>query len=307
MIGFRRHLSTQDALLQLKHQIIENPGRSTRAILGLDLKKAFDNVRHDAILRQVDKLNLGLRTYNYVRDFLTGRTARMRVGQLESDPINIGSSGTPQGSVISPMLFNLVLLGLPERLHQIEGLHHTLYADDITIWTTTGSDGAIEQRLQEAIECVEDYLISTGLTCSAEKSELLLYRPVRKGRLPKGYVPSEKEEIKLTASNGSPIPTVNKIRVLGMMMEQNGGNGEALRRITAKVTSTMQLIRRIANKHAGMREGSVIRLIQAFAISQITYTAPFHKWKVAEKDKLNALIRKTYKFALGLAPGVSTS
>ncbi|XP_075732604.1 uncharacterized protein LOC142775152 [Rhipicephalus microplus] len=100
---------------------------------------------------------------------------------------------------------------------------------------------------------------------------------------------------------------VKKIRVLGMMIEQNGGNGEALRKIMAKATSTMQLIRRITNKHAGMREGSVIRLIQAFVISQLMYTAPFHKWTVAEKDKLNALIRKTYKFALGLAPGVSTS
>ncbi|XP_075732659.1 uncharacterized protein LOC142775204 [Rhipicephalus microplus] len=307
MIGFRRHLSTQDALLQLKHQIIENPGCSTRAILGLDLKKAFDNVRHDAILRTIDRLNLGMRVYNYVRDFLTGRTARMRVGQLESNQINIGSSDTPQGSVISPMLFNLVLLRLPERLHQIDGLHHTLYADDITIWTTTGSDGEIEDRLQAAIECVEHYLVGTGLTCSAEKSELLLYRPVKKGRLPKNYVPSENQEIKLTSSNGSPIPMVKKIRVLGMMIEQNGGNGEALRKIMAKATSTMQLIRRITNNHAGMREGSVIRLIQAFVISQLMYTAPFHKWTVAEKEKLNDLIRKTYKFALGLAPGVSTS
>lgn len=56
-----------------------------------------------------------------------------------------------------------------------------------------------------------------------------------------------------------------------------------------------------------MREGHVIRLIQAFVISQITYTAAFHNWTVAERNKLNALIRKAYKCALGLAPGVSTT
>lgn len=41
MIGFRRNLSTQDAMLQLKHQIIDNPGTATKAILGLDLKKTL--------------------------------------------------------------------------------------------------------------------------------------------------------------------------------------------------------------------------------------------------------------------------
>lgn len=45
--------------------------------------------------------------------------------------------------------------------------------DDITIWVCDGSDGSIEQRLKTAIDTVEGHLIGTGLTCSAEKSELL--------------------------------------------------------------------------------------------------------------------------------------
>ncbi|KAL1478615.1 hypothetical protein MTO96_034955 [Rhipicephalus appendiculatus] len=44
----------------------------------------------------------------------------------------------------------------------------------------------MDARLQEAVEAVECYLADTGLRCSPEKSELLLYRPRKLGRPPKG-------------------------------------------------------------------------------------------------------------------------
>lgn len=126
MLGFRAHLSTQDAMLQIKHQVLDNKTRGTRAILGLDLKKAFDNAAHAAILRKMAALNLGKRAYNYVKDFLTNRSVSLTLGKLASEDRSMGSVGTPQGSVISPMLFNLVMIGLPERLNAIEGVHHAI-------------------------------------------------------------------------------------------------------------------------------------------------------------------------------------
>ncbi|XP_037564833.1 uncharacterized protein LOC119444519 [Dermacentor silvarum] len=73
MIGFREKLSTQDAMIQLQHEILEvsAPTHDTRAVLGLDLQSAFDKVRHSAILSQASRLGLGRRSYNYIRDFLS--------------------------------------------------------------------------------------------------------------------------------------------------------------------------------------------------------------------------------------------
>lgn len=135
MIGFRPKLSTQDVMLQLKHQIIEAKTRDTRIILGLDLEKAFDNVRHDAILENLHELGVGARTFNYIRDFLSGRKAHFQVGGLHSHDFPLGNKGTPQGSVLSPFLFNVAMLKLPHQLAQVPQLHHSLYADDITLWT----------------------------------------------------------------------------------------------------------------------------------------------------------------------------
>lgn len=119
MFGFRAHLSAQDVLFQLKYDIIDRPSGATqqeRAILAIDFQGAFDNVRHSAILNNLARIGIGQRTYDYVRDFLHNRHVTIRAGDTKSAPITMGDSGTPQGAVISPLLFNIALLDLPRAL-----------------------------------------------------------------------------------------------------------------------------------------------------------------------------------------------
>ncbi|XP_070389165.1 uncharacterized protein [Dermacentor albipictus] len=92
MVGFRSRLSMQDVMLQLKNQILDDKTRNTRAVLGLDLEKAFDSVAHESILIQVSNLNLWERAYNYVRDFLNDYKATLTVGDLESEERTQGSA-----------------------------------------------------------------------------------------------------------------------------------------------------------------------------------------------------------------------
>ncbi|XP_077548070.1 uncharacterized protein LOC144160777 [Haemaphysalis longicornis] len=79
--GFRQHLGTQEAMIQLKHHVLDNETRGTWAILGLDLESAFDKVSHSAILRQISQRKPGLRTYNDVKDFLTDRQTHRSSGR----------------------------------------------------------------------------------------------------------------------------------------------------------------------------------------------------------------------------------
>lgn len=54
IIGFRQHLSTQDALLALHEEVTAEPSSAQlKAILAVDLKKAFDYIDHDAILEEL--------------------------------------------------------------------------------------------------------------------------------------------------------------------------------------------------------------------------------------------------------------
>ncbi|XP_070394080.1 uncharacterized protein [Dermacentor albipictus] len=225
----------------------------------------------------------------------------MKLDEEESMQVDMGSAGTPQGSVVSPMLFNLVMIGLSEILERIEGTNHNVYVDDITIWTTKdASEGGMEDRLQELMEAIENHLEGTGLECSPEKSELLLYRPRRLGKPSRDVAELHKTGIRLTKRKGTEIPMVQKVRVLRLWIEARGRNAETITRLEKKVTATVRLNQKVSSDRSGIEETNVVRLVQALAISHVAYVAAFVHWNKAEKDKIDALIRKAYRTALGL-------
>lgn len=80
----------------------------------------------------------------------------------------------PQGSILSPTLFKVAMAKLPFLLDQIPTIRHALYADDITIWATQGSNEAIQDAFHEAVRDVQNYAAGSGLACAAKNSELLL-------------------------------------------------------------------------------------------------------------------------------------
>ncbi|XP_077543351.1 uncharacterized protein LOC144155642 [Haemaphysalis longicornis] len=276
MLGFRERLSTQDAMILLQQDILDTSilPHDNKAVLGLDLQSAFDK-----------------------------RTVEIQAGDQQLPVKELGSVGTPQGSVISPLLFNLVMIGVAERLSEIPEVRYTIYADDITLWVPGGSDGHIETTLQTAVYVIENHLANTGLRCSPQKSELLIIPPP--GRYRKK---AEEESTKITirTRDGTVIPKVQTLRVLGMTLEASRSNGTTVDRITTKLGIATRLIKRITTRHHGMKEASLLRLIQSFAMSHVAYVGAFHQWKKHESDRINAAIRKTYKAALGLLNSTST-
>ncbi|XP_077550681.1 uncharacterized protein LOC144163885 [Haemaphysalis longicornis] len=227
MIGFRRPLCTQAAMLQLRHLTIDRDTRDTRAVFGFDLQGAFDNVNHSAIQEQVSRVDMGKRSHEYTKSFPTGRTAALIAGDVETEAKEIGSRGTPQGSVISQLLFNL---RVAHKHADVENFEHTIYADAITKWVKGGSDAQVKGFLLKAVRTVEGTLEGTGLTCSPSKSELLLYKLEDSQRKQR----RDQDEIKIYTHGGSAIPRVSEIRVLGMLLNEKGNNGEQWRRSPAR-------------------------------------------------------------------------
>lgn len=88
--------------------------------------------------------------------------------------MELGSRGTHQGAVLSPLLFNLVMKDLPPRLDQVPDIRHALYADENTIWSNQGTRADIEDSFQRAREIVQTYARWRGLECAPDKSELLV-------------------------------------------------------------------------------------------------------------------------------------
>lgn len=236
---------------------------------------------------------MGERTFAYIKDFLTDRTTTIIAGDIELPSKSLGSIGTPQGAVISPLLFNLVMIGIAKRLQSLPNVKHTIYADDITLWMTGGSDGEIEASLQQAIDEIEDQLQGTGLVCAPAKSELLIIPP--RGTTAQHGQP----DINLRTKDGANIPHVKTLRVLGLHIEASQHNGTTIAKLDTKISTALRLLRKVSTRHAGMKEATLLKLVQSFAISHVAYVPAFHSWKAVERRKVDALIRKAYKVALG--------
>lgn len=189
---------------------------------------------------------------------------------------------------------------LPNQLNQIKGIKHALYADDLTIWTTGGSTGTQQDQLQEAVRTTEQYLTTCGLSCAPEKSELLILRRRTRGRRPQEIPDPE------VTLGGISITKVSTLRILGLLIQKDGTGGAELEKLQRTVQQITHLIKRVASKRHGLKEEDCIAMIQALLTSTITYGTPYVDMKNGQRQKVNILIRKAYKIAMGLSPTTST-
>jgi len=67
---------------------------------------------HDGLKVKFKKLEITGESCTYINNFVSGRTIHVRVGNQLSKVMEI-NNGTPQGSVISPLLFLIMTNDLP--------------------------------------------------------------------------------------------------------------------------------------------------------------------------------------------------
>lgn len=105
--GFRVGRSCHTALKQIK----QNFDSSTWFIEG-DIAKCFDNIDHEILMKIVEDKILDRRFTNLIRKAL-------RAGYLNFNVYKHSITGTPQGSVISPILANIYLDKLDKFIEQL--------------------------------------------------------------------------------------------------------------------------------------------------------------------------------------------
>ena len=167
--GFRKFRSAQDAVLALRGKLIHP--KASEWILNADIKKCFDRINHDFLLRSVP-------VYRKVDRNVLKKMLKAKI--IDTSAVTIPEMGTPQGGVLSPILCNVALNGLEEMVKNkatelckpILGrggnpkVHVVRYADDFIII------GPSKKMLKALRPHVENFLAERGLEISKAKSSL---------------------------------------------------------------------------------------------------------------------------------------
>ncbi|MDA1052619.1 MAG: reverse transcriptase domain-containing protein [Planctomycetota bacterium] len=151
--GFRPERSCHQAV----EKVLELGRPGYRYVLDADIAGFFDNLSHQAVMRELSDVVADGNILRLVEKFL-------RAGVMEGGQVQPTRVGTPQGGVASPLLANIALNVLDWHLHE-RGCRLVRYADDFVVLCPS------EHEAKEALTLVQRFLENRlGLRLSPEKT-----------------------------------------------------------------------------------------------------------------------------------------
>jgi endonuclease/exonuclease/phosphatase (EEP) superfamily protein YafD len=175
--GSRHHYSAPDAALCLHYKAKETirHGR-IGAVLLFDISRFFDHLDPGLTAATLHDLGIDGSTINWVRSFMTDRTARLSFNGHLSDAFT-PSLGTPQGSPLSPILSAIVTSPLLHRSLDFTDGDLTLYVDDGCLYATGPTFISALQKVTRLYHTVLTLLHRMGLEADPDKTEIMFFHP----------------------------------------------------------------------------------------------------------------------------------
>ena len=171
--GFRRKRGCHTAIgeTKLKMQIAACQSDTLYQIY-LDLRKAYDSIARNRVLKLLEKYGVGPNIRNYIHDIWDKQIFILRQAEFYSDPIEV-DRGCTQGDVDSPIIFNIIIDAVLRTWKSSDDFSQSdscFYADD----------GLIQHpdpvALQKDLDNILELFGRMGLQPNADKTKVMIFR-----------------------------------------------------------------------------------------------------------------------------------
>ena len=176
-LAYRKHYSTESALLNIHNAILLNMAKgSVTALTLLDLSAAFDTIDHTILL---DRLNVYYEiselAIGWFKSYLLGRTHSVKVGITLSQPAAL-QHGVPQGSILGPILFSLYTNPISSIIHSYSSINYHFYADDTQLYITLSPANLSHsvQKLKNNLNNIQNFMFTNKLNLNPDKTDFIL-------------------------------------------------------------------------------------------------------------------------------------
>uniref|UniRef100_A0A034WR48 Putative 115 kDa protein in type-1 retrotransposable element R1DM n=1 Tax=Bactrocera dorsalis TaxID=27457 RepID=A0A034WR48_BACDO len=276
--GFRRHRSTIDAIKKLT-DVASKAIEGTRwmygskeycAVVTFDVKNAFNSAYWPHIIRALQLKKAPPYLLKIISNYLSDRVL---IYDTDEGPQRYRvTGGVPQGSVLGPLLWNILYDGvlrlpLPKQV-QIIG-----YADDIAVTVVAKEIHEIVRLCNHAAEKIKEWLMITKLQLAGQKTEAVL------------ITSRKKLEVATLNIDGYNITTQQSLRYLGVMIDSRLRYKTHIDKACEKASRVTAALTRIMANIGGPSQNRRV-LLAKVSQSILMYAAPI--WGIALQQKTYA-------------------
>jgi len=134
-----------------------------------DLKKAFDTVDHNILIKKLDNMGIRGKTLELLKSYLNNRTCCTKIKKKLSK-IKTVSCGIPQGTSLGPLLFNIYINSLAKIKVNSKLV---LFADDTALVIEADNHAELYQKANEDLIKIRNWLIENKLSLNISKTQYI--------------------------------------------------------------------------------------------------------------------------------------
>lgn len=272
--GFISQYSTTHQLLRLTEHIHTAFQKGQHTITAfIDISQAFDRIWHPALYYKLVSIGTPKYLIQVIKSFICNRTFSVSVDGHYSNPRTI-TAGVPQGSPLSPALFNLYTADIPISPQ----INTAQFADDTALYSSGTSLPLLQTQLQNHLNLLTNWANIWKIKLNPTKS-------VAKVFTLKPFV----TPLPLTINNNiiNWTPTNRTIKYLGLNFDTRLNWKQHINIKTQQAKIKLIQLRPLLNKHSQLSIHNAILIYKSIIRPTLLYACPI--WTNAANTNLNRI------------------
>lgn len=256
----------------------------------LDINSAYDNVNLNILQNKLHSLKIPSKLNNFIMNTLFDRSISIC---LTDNPISrVVNRGLPQGSVLSPILYNIYTYDLEASFNNPVSILQ--YADDLLIYLSNHSIQNSCLALSLALLDLKSWMDQNGLDLSLSKSAVVLFT-------------RKKSPQPLTVFyNNNPLPVKKEFKYLGVIFDSKLTGGPHCEYVSAKCEKHLNILRCLRGVWWGAHPQSLKLVYNAIIRSILDYSTfilePCNKSAIEKFDRIQAKALRLITGAMKSSP-----